>query len=502
MISLHTESKEIGRMKCDALVAFIPTDEKSMKTNRRRLESLLGTSVSKASIKDIRGTTGETYVLYTPESFASPRMIITGIGKDRPHSLEDFRKAAANAAKQAKSMKLGSIAFILDQVYEGDLAAGESVETVAAAIAEGAALGTYVFSKYLTGTETGSKTLKSVTLLAPSKKTAGRIDRAARRAVVISDAVYLARDLGNTPGLDLYPETLAATAATECRKAGCKVTVFDERKITSLKMGGILSVSKGSERPPRFIIIEWNGGRASDKPYVLVGKGITFDTGGISIKPSANMGAMKMDMSGAAAVIGTLKAAARLRLPVNVVGLIPASENMVSGRAIRPGDVIRIMDGKTVEVDNTDAEGRLVLADALVYAKRYKPKGVVDLATLTGACVVALGHYASGMMGNDSDMMASLKKAGERTYERVWELPLYEEYEKMLKSDIADIKNIGGRWAGAITAGWFLKKFAKDFPWVHLDIAGTAMLEENTEYTQRGASGVGVRLLTEWLASV
>jgi leucyl aminopeptidase len=502
MITLRTDYKAIGTIKCDALVAFIPSDEKGMKSSRRQLESLLGKSASKASIGDVRGTPGETYTLYTPESFASPRMIVTGIGKSGPYSLEDFRKAAALAAKKAESMKLTSIACILDQLDEGNLAAGESIESVSAAIAEGAALGTYAFATYLTDVGTDTRTLKTVTLLAPTKKSVAGIDAAVHRAAVICDAVYLARDLGNTPGLDLYPESLAATAATECRKAGCKVTVFDERKIAALKMGGILAVSKGSERPPRFIVIEWNGGRRSDKPYVLVGKGITFDTGGISIKPSADMGAMKMDMSGAGAVIGTMKAVARLGLPVNVVGLIPASENMVSGRATRPGDVIRIMDGKTVEVDNTDAEGRLVLADALVFAKRYKPKTVVDLATLTGACVVALGHYATGMMGTDVDTMAALRKAGDRTYERVWELPLYDEYEKLIKSDVADVKNIGGRWAGAITAGWFLKKFATDFPWVHMDIAGTAMLEENTEYTQRGASGVGVRLLTEWLTTL
>jgi len=210
---------------------------------------------------------------------------------------------------------------------------------------------------------------------------------------------------------------------------------------------------------------------------------------------------MKMDMSGAAAVIGTLKTAAALKLPVNIVGLVPAAENMPSGTAIRPGDVVRIMDGKSVEVDNTDAEGRMILADALVYAQRYKPKAVVDLATLTGSCVVALGHYATGMMGNDDDLIDALKSAGDSSYERVWELPLYDEYEKLIKSDVADVKNVGGRWAGAITAGWFLKKFTGDHPWVHLDIAGTAILEENGDYTQRGASGVGVRLLIEWLRS-
>jgi len=232
---------------------------------------------------------------------------------------------------------------------------------------------------------------------------------------------------------------------------------------------------------------------------VLVGKGVTFDTGGISIKPSQNMAEMKMDMSGAAAVIGTLEAAARLALPVHLVGLIPATENMPSGSATNPGDIIKHYGGKTSEVDNTDAEGRLILADALAYASRYKPAAVIDLATLTGACVVALGNHATGMMGNDEQVMAQLKSAGETSFERVWELPLFEEYEKQIKSDVADVKNVGGRWGGAITAGLFLKRFIGAYKWVHLDIAGTAILEEDLPYTPRGGSGVGVRLLIEFL---
>jgi leucyl aminopeptidase len=262
-------------------------------------------------------------------------------------------------------------------------------------------------------------------------------------------------------------------------------------------MGGVLGVSQGSTHPPRFIILEY--GDTKKSPVVLVGKGVTFDSGGISIKPSAGMAEMKMDMSGAAAVIGTFEAVARLRLPIHIVGLIPSVENMPSGSSIRPGDIIRHYNGKTSEVDNTDAEGRLILADALAYAEKYKPSAVIDLATLTGAVVVALGHHASGMLGNDDALMKKLNLAGETTYERVWQLPMFDEYEKLIKSDVADVKNVGGRWAGAITGAWFLKKFIGSYNWVHLDIAGTAILEENGEYTQKGASGFGVRLLTELL---
>jgi leucyl aminopeptidase len=311
--------------------------------------------------------------------------------------------------------------------------------------------------------------------------------------------VYLARDLENAPGNEIYPETLAATAQQSVKKYGYRCEVWDKKKIETMGFGGLLAVNSGSTRPPRFIILEYNAGRKDLETVVLVGKGITFDSGGISIKPASGMAEMKMDMSGAAAVIGTLEASARLKLPVHLVGLIPTTENMPSGSSMRPGDIITHYGGKTSEVDNTDAEGRLILADALAYAEKFKPSAVIDLATLTGAVVVALGHHATGMFGNDDELMARLKEAGDKSFERVWQMPLFDEYEKQIKSDIADVKNVGGRWAGAITAAWFLKKFIGDYKWVHLDIAGTAILEDELPYSPKGGSGVGVRLLTEML---
>jgi leucyl aminopeptidase len=264
-------------------------------------------------------------------------------------------------------------------------------------------------------------------------------------------------------------------------------------------MGGLIGVSQGSDKPPRFIVMEYNGAKKRVPTVALVGNGVTFDSGGISIKPAGNMAEIKMDMSGAAAVIGTLQTAARLKLPVHIIGLVPATENLLGGSSLKPGDILRHYNGKTSEVDNTDAEGRLILADVLAYAARYKPDVVIDLATLTGACVVALGHFATGMLGNDQQMMDRLKESGERTYERVWQLPMFDEYEKLIKSDIADVKNVGGRWAGAITAAMFLRKFIGDYKWVHLDIAGTAIIEESSDYIPKGGSGVGIRLLTDFL---
>jgi leucyl aminopeptidase len=267
-------------------------------------------------------------------------------------------------------------------------------------------------------------------------------------------------------------------------------------------MGAILGVARGSLEPPRFIILEYGRARKGRRPIVLVGKSITFDSGGISLKPSEKMEQMKDDMSGGAAVLGALRAIAQLKLPLHVVGLLPATENMPSGTAIKPGDILKSLSGKTIEVINTDAEGRLCLADALTYAARYKPEAIIDLATLTGACVVALGNYAIGVMSRSPELMERIKRAGERSGERVWELPLWEEYNEQIKSDIADLKNVGGRGAGSITAGLFLHKFVGDYPWVHLDIAGTAWIETDRPYCPKGATGVGVRLLVEYLSDV
>jgi leucyl aminopeptidase len=367
------------------------------------------------------------------------------------------------------------------------------------AITEGIILGSYSYRKHKTS-PSESASVASVTIIAESGTESRLLTSCVRRAQTVCEATVIARDLENAPGNEIYPESLAAEAKKAGRAHGFSVKVFDERRIRALGMGGLTAVGQGSSKPPRFILMEYNpGGTRKQKTAVLVGKGITFDSGGISIKPSANMAEMKMDMSGAAAVIGTLCAAADLKLPVRIIGLIPAAENLPGGRALKPGDIITHLNGKTSEVDNTDAEGRLVLADALAYATRFKPDVVIDLATLTGAVVVALGHYATGMLGNNDAVMAQLKAAGEETYERVWQLPMFEEYERLVRSDVADVKNVGGRWGGAITGAMFLKQFIGDYPWVHLDIAGTAIIEEATEYVPKGGSGVGVRLLIEFL---
>jgi leucyl aminopeptidase len=304
-----------------------------------------------------------------------------------------------------------------------------------------------------------------------------------------------ARGLQVLPGNVATPTYLANAARELAQRHGFGITILDKAAIVREKMGALLSVAQGSAEEPRFIAMEYNGSDA--KPVVLVGKGVTFDTGGISIKPAQNMEDMKYDMSGAAAVLGTFEALGRLRPKVHVVGLIPSTENMPSGTAVKPGDVVTSHLGKTIEVINTDAEGRLILCDALSYARRYQPAAVVDIATLTGAIVVALGHNATGLMGADEKLVQEVKAAGERAGERVWELPLWEDYRDLMKSDIADIKNSGGRPAGSISAGWFLREFVDGFPWAHLDIAGTAYTERDEPGRVKGPTGIGVRLFTE-----
>lgn len=313
-------------------------------------------------------------------------------------------------------------------------------------------------------------------------------------------SIQLARDLGNRPSNDLTPEALASAAKEMSEQVGgLRVTVFGKKELQKEKMGGILAVGQGSIEEPRLIILEHRP-KKPKKSIVLVGKGVTFDSGGISIKPSAGMGWMKYDMCGAATVLGVMRAVAELDLPLKVVGLVPTAENMPSGTAIKPGDIITLSNGKTVEVDNTDAEGRLLLADALAYSDKFNPDIVLDFATLTGACVVALGQEAAGIMGNDDELIADLKKLGDTVGERVWPLPLYGEYIGYLKSDWADMKNAGGRWGGVVTAGAFLQQFVPDkVSWAHLDIAGVGYYEKEHNGLSKGATGFGVALVTAYL---
>jgi leucyl aminopeptidase len=489
-MNVSFKSSSLKKDSADVVAVFVHQDGATFSKEIAALSRKMAVRITAAEIGDFKGKENESCVVYSRQGKRTRRFLVVGLGERKKSSIERYRRAAATAAKRARSLKAKSLAIFVPGTVRPF---GQAVE----ALTEGALLSLYKFDKYISKKEENSGTLESLSIVTEARTKLNEGKAAVEKARVISEATSLARDLGNAPGNEIYPQTLAESARQSAERSGYRATILDEQEIDELGMGGVIGVSRGSAHPPRFIILEY--GPASKRPVVLVGKGVTFDSGGISIKPSAGMAEMKMDMSGAAAVIGTFDAVARLKLPVHIVGLIPAVENLPSGSAIRPGDILRHYNGKTSEVDNTDAEGRLILADALGYAETFKPLAVIDLATLTGAVVVALGHHATGMMGNDPSLMKQLKSAGEATYERVWELPLFEEYEKQIKSDIADVKNTGGRWAGSITGGLFLKRFIGNYKWVHLDIAGTAMLEENGDYAFKGASGVGVRLLTEFL---
>lgn len=497
-MNLSAQQSTLQQVKTDAVAVFAVHDKEIFTKQVDDLKRVLKLRIDRLlDLEDFTGKENQLAVVYTDRKIAAHRLFLVGLGNINDLTPEKLRRAAAATAKKARELKVKNLAFQFPEIPNG---LSESVDEVACAISEGAVLSLYRFDKYLTEKKDNQTKITAIIIFDPDKRKLNELKKATTRAKIVCEAVYLARNLENAPGNEIYPQSLAARARASAERYGYKITVWNKKKIEQEGFGGLLGVNAGSARPPVFIILEYQGTKGA--PLVLVGKGITFDTGGISIKPAANMAEMKMDMSGAAAVIGAMEAAARLKLAVHLIGLIPATENMPGGSAIRPGDIITHFGGKTSEVDNTDAEGRLILADALAYAAKYKPAAVIDLATLTGACVVALGHHATGMMGNNDQLMAQLKAAGEKTYERLWQLPLFEEYEKQIKSDVADVKNTGGRWAGAITAGLFLKKFIGDYKWAHLDIAGTAILEEDLPYAPKGGSGVGVRLLVEFLRNV
>ncbi len=424
---------------------------------------------------------------------AVPHLLAVGAGELSGVHADAVRQMAGVAMRAARAKRQTSLALLVDPRI------GERVSWPAAAqaAAEGLMLGDWSFDD-LRG-EAGREKLNPLperaVVLIPVVSSGA--EAAVLRGRTLADAQNYARGLVTRPGNVATPTYLSIQAEQLGERSGLQVQSWGPDRLRELGFGAILAVARGSEQEPRFILLEHAG--ADEPPFVLIGKGVTFDAGGLSLKPAAGMADMKYDMAGAAAVLGALRAAAELGLARRVVGLIPATENLPSGRAIKPGDVIRGLAGISIEVDNTDAEGRLILSDAIAYANRLQPQAVIDVATLTGACVIALGHHAIGMMSPNDDLAAALTTAGEQTGERVWRLPLWPEYRKQLDSSIADIKNTGGRPASTITAGLFLKEFVGDYPWGHLDIAGTAWTEDELPYHPKGATGIGVRLLIEWL---
>jgi leucyl aminopeptidase len=466
-----------------------------------RLDERLGGRISDVRRRgDFRGCDGETLLLYSAAGeLPAERVLVVGLGKAEELTAEQLRRAAATAVRQAVRLRLRRMASLLHQV--GPAADRVAPEAAAMAVAEGSTLGGYSFYEMKSKTaEDDSRTaVEEVDFLEPSDSHFAAVKEGARVGEIVARAENFARRLGNLPGNVVTPTYLADAATKLARDRGLRCSVLGPEELRRQGLEAILAVSQGSAQEPKLIVLEHRGGADDLRPLALVGKGLTFDSGGISIKPAQGMEEMKFDMCGGGAVLAAMGAIAELELPINVVGIVPASENLISGSALKPGDIVGSHFGRTIEVINTDAEGRLLLADALSYVRRFEPTGVVDVATLTGSCVIALGHQATAVMGNDEELVEELRAAGYRTGERVWPLPMFDEYREQLRSEYADLKNSGGRPAGTITAGWFLREFVSGYSWAHLDIAGTSHGDGKLPYQSKGATGVPTRLLVDWV---
>ncbi len=441
---------------------------------------------------DHEGKAGTTLLLHCLADLPSDRVLLVGLGKERELGESAYRKAIDTAIKALRTTGATDATFFLTDVAIRKRDTAFKVEQSVLGIMEGM----YRFDRMKSKPPEQKRALRKVVLHVARRSDIASGEAAVARASAIAEGIQLARDLGNLPANICTPAHLASEAQDLARHHGLACEILDQKDLEKLGMGAFLAVARGSRQPPKLIILEHRGARKKDAPpVVLVGKGVTFDTGGISLKPAAEMDEMKYDMCGAASVLGTMKAVALMKLPINVVGIVPATENMPGGNAVKPGDIVTTMSGKTVEILNTDAEGRLILCDALTYAERYKPAAVVDVATLTGAMVIALGHVATGLFANTDSLARELLHAGEAAWDRAWHLPLWDDYQEGLKSNFADIPNIGSRAGGAITAACFLERFTKGYPWAHLDVAGTAWKSG----AEKGATGRPVALLANFL---
>ena len=440
---------------------------------------------------DMDGKPGTTLLLHNVPRAACERVLLVGLGSAAEFGEKRYREAIAAAIKTLNATGAAEASLHLTELA----AVKRDIKwRVAHAVAVAREVA-YRFDKMKSKPEDAQPALRRLTLGASDKGALRRATAGLEQGLAVAHGVSLAKDLGNLPPNVCTPTYLAEQARELARRYRMKVTVLEREDMEKLGMGALLSVARGSAQPPKLIVLEHRGGAKSQKPVALVGKGITFDTGGISLKPAPEMDEMKFDMCGAASVLGTLKAAGEMRLAMNVVGIIPTTENMPGGRATKPGDIVTTLSGQTVEILNTDAEGRLILCDALTYAERFEPAAVVDIATLTGACVIALGHVASGLFANDDALGRELLAAGDTAHDRAWHMPLWDDYQELLKSNFADFANIGGRPAGSVTAACFLARFTKKFKWAHLDIAGTAWKSGK----DKGATGRPVPLLTQFL---
>jgi leucyl aminopeptidase len=456
----------------------------------KALDGAISSLISRGGIKGKFGEVDIVYTLGKPRQVGAGIVAIAGLGKRQDFNVDKIRGVAGEFCRALRKLNCHKIATILHGAGIG----GIELEASAEAIAEGALLGLYSFTKYK---KPEYEDVEEMLIVVREKEKVPILEQAIHKGQVMAEATSLARDMVNEPANYMTPSQMAETAKEIASKYNLAFKVFDREDMEAMGMGALLGVAKGSNQPPKLITLSYKGDERSEKALGFLGKGITFDSGGISIKASEGMDEMKGDMAGAAAVMTALGAIAQLKPKINVTAIIPATENLPSGTALKPGDILKAMNGKTIEVISTDAEGRLILADALSYAQKLGLSPLIDLATLTGACRVALGTFYSGLFGNDQDLVDKVLKAAEGTGERMWQMPLPEEYKEQNKSEIANVKNTGNRYGGAITAALFLAEFVDNTPWVHLDIAGPALSNKESGYIVKGATGVGVRTLVE-----
>ena len=481
-------------LNVDSIVFFARQGERIIDPELKQIDKLTAGAVNILfQSGEFNGKDGEIAIIVHPKGFRAKRLIIAGVGERKKLSAESIRRAMGHLSRNKAISSSKKVAVILN---------GFDTPVYAQAAIEGHMLGAYKLLDYKSGE--GKKDPSKLEELGFVVSRRGSLAKAAKsieRGQIIAEGQLLVRRLSATPSNDLTPRLYADKIQKWSRERGVSCQVMDEKAIAKEKMGGLLGVAKGSAEPPRFVVLKYHKGPARQKPVVLVGKGVTFDSGGISLKPAENMHEMKHDMTGSAVMLATMLTAARLKLPLNLVALMPITENMPSGTATRPGDILHMRNGKTVEVINTDAEGRLILADALDYAKSFDPQAVIDIATLTGAALFILGYAGAPILGNNEQLVKRAEAAAKATSERVWRLPIWDDHREQMKSSLADLVNSGGRPAGTIAASAFLENFIGDWPWLHIDIAWMDMEYSGKPYTPKGATGFGVRLLTEMLSN-
>ncbi|HEX8160274.1 MAG TPA: leucyl aminopeptidase [Pyrinomonadaceae bacterium] len=495
-MEIQTRTARAGDADVQALAVAVFKDERADEGVLRELDAAAGGLIkSVIDSEELKGKEGETVYLHLGEGgggLKARRLLLVGVGERAAYGLAQVSQFAGTAARALRARNVKAVGLVAR-------APGDESEGAASAAVEGAIMGLFDLDKYRTA-EKEERTIDRLVVVAEGADDAG-LKRGAERGRVVGESVNFTRDLANEPGAYMTPTIMAQRAQQIGDEFGLEVDVLDRARMEQLGMGSLLSVARGSEEPPALIVMKYtpDGGGAEEGLLAFIGKGVTFDSGGISIKPGENMELMKYDMTGGATVMGAMRAVAQLKPPMSLLGVVPATENLPSGKATKPGDVVRAMSGKTIEIINTDAEGRLILADAIAYAKKLGATRIVDLATLTGAVSIALGDVNTAVLGTDQGLIDELIASGGEVGEKLWQLPLDKEYTRQIKSDIADIKNVGGRKAGTITAAAFLKEFADGVSWAHLDIAGTAWGDEAKPFRAKGPTGVGVRTLIKYV---